>query len=346
MNRTFLHNLIEKIKPNLSLNSNVQYTSILMKLLNNAEPNEDSLRSFLSKENVKTLIEDIEKNYSSASTRGLRYNCLILFIKYFFGELDERYLLLSQKRDQCNEKYIKKAEPGLSSEAKKNYVSTSEYENMIVQWKPKISDLLKKETWTKNEFVEIQSYYICLIYLYIGLRNDVTPMTIIYTKSLPEKKDMNYLQIFNRKYTFVLNEYKTSRSYGQKVIPVQDKELSKELAEYVNFLQKYNARKEGLRLFSNKSNSDFLDQSALSTLFSSVFKVKLDKNFTIILNRKRIVSESDDVKAYMKAKEKVQDLASTMGHSIAMQTEVYNIDKADEQIQPETKSKTKRKANS
>lgn len=340
MNRTFLNNQIDEIKPNLSLNSKVQYTSILMKLLGTIEPNEESLKSGLSKDNIKQLIDDIESNYTSCSTRGLRYNCLILLVKHYFGELDERYLLLSQKRDQCNEKYIMKAEQGLTDKGKKNYVSTDEYKKMIIEWKPRITSLLKKDSFSKNEFMEIQSYYLSMIYLHIGLRADVSPMKVIYTKSIPD--DMNYLQYYNRRYNIILNEYKTSTSYGQKILPVKDKDLVQGLTEYVSFLQKYNKRKEGLKLFSNKSNSDFLDQSALSTLYTSIFKVKLNRNFNIILNRKRVVSESVDVKEYLKAKEKVDTLANEMGHSLKMQTEIYNVNK-EEQQEPEIKVKKQRK---
>lgn len=347
MSRTFFNNIIDKIKQNLSINSKVQYTSVYMKLFPNLDQTEDALKNALSKEAIKALITKIENEYTSASSRGFRYNALILFVKYYFGENDERYILLSQKRDECNQKYLKKAEQGLSSEAKGNMVTTEEYETMIREWKQHIKALIEKENISKTDFMTIQSYYLSLIYLYIGLRADVSPMLIIYSKIVPND-NMNYLQFFNRKYSFILNEYKTSKSYGQKIIPVHDKELQTGLNEYVTFLQKYNKRKEGLRLFSNKSNSDFLEQSNLSTLYSSIFKSKLGKSFNIILNRKRIVSESDDVKEYLLAKEKVENLASTMGHSVNMQTQIYDVNKPEinvEKVEKIKKQKREKKKN-
>ena len=341
MSRNFFNTIIQSIKPNLSINSKVQYTSVFIKLFPNVEQNEDRLKSALSKEAVKELITKIENDYTSASSRGFRYNALILLVKHYYGENDERYILLSQKRDECNQKYLKKAEAGLNTEQKSNMVTTEEYENMIKSWKPHIKVLIEKEAVSKSEFMEIQSYYLSLIYLYIGVRADVTPMMIIYTKLVPSD-NMNYLQYFNRKYSFILNEYKTSKTYGQKIIPVHDKELQTGLNEYVSFLQKYNKRKEGLRLFSNKSNSDFLEQSNLSTLYSSIFKAKIGKAFNIILNRKRIVSESDDVKAYLVAKEKVEKLADTMGHSVNVQTQIYDVNKPEVKVETISKPKSKR----
>ena len=73
----------------------------------------------------------------------------------------------------------------------------------------------------------------------------------------------------------------------------------------------------------------------MSSLFSSIFKAKLGKSFNIILNRKRIVSESDHVKEYLKAKEKVEKLAGEMGHSVNVQTAIYDVNKPSE-TKPET----------
>ena len=121
MSRNFFNQIITKIKPKLSVNSLVQYTSVFMKMFPNIEQTEDSLKNALSKEAVKELLKKIETDYSSCSSRGFRYNALILFVKHFFGEADERYVLLSAKRDECNSKYIKKAEQGLTQEAKTNH---------------------------------------------------------------------------------------------------------------------------------------------------------------------------------------------------------------------------------
>ena len=47
------------------------------------------------------------------------------------------------------------------------------------------------------------------------------------------------------------------------------------------------------------------------------------------------MSESDDVKEYLKAKQKVEKLASEMGHSVNVQTSIYDVNKPSE-TKPET----------
>lgn len=323
MSKVFLNKIIKEYKPNISTSSLVQYTNTLNKLLPNVNNNED-LETALSKEKVKALIDEIENKYTSASSRGFKYNSLIAVVKKLFGENDERYILLSKKRDDCNTRYSKNLEKEPTEEFKTNMVHTEEYEKMLSDWKPEITQLLQKQDISKNDFMDIQSYYLALIYLYFGLRNDVSPMIVIFTKALPTDESKNYLHVYNRKYSFVLNQYKTAKTYGKKVLPISDKELVKGLSEYITFLVKYNNRKEGLRLFSNKSNSDYIDENNLSTMYSNIFKVRLGKRFNTTTNRKRIVSESDDVKEYMKAKEKVELLASKMMNSVGVQQAVYN----------------------
>lgn len=323
--RNYFNQKIKSIKPNLSLLSHNQYVSVLENLYPNVS-NDNQLETELSKDNIHKIVSEIEEKYTSCSSKGFKYNVIIALVKNMYGTEDSRYTFLSKKRDECNEKYIKKAENGLTEKDKSKMVSHDEYQKMLTEWKDEIIKLMNKEKITRNDFMEIQSYYLCLIYYYYGFRVDITPMDIIFKKKLPDT-NKNFLHVFNKKYTFVLRQYKTEKSYGEKQIIIEDRDLINELSQYIKFLEKYNDRKEGLRLFSTKSNSDYLSQSALSTLFTLVFKSRLNKPFTFTLNRKRIVSEDPDVQEYTVLKEKVSKLADEMGHSLSMQEEIYNVNK-------------------
>ena len=341
MTKQYFTKLIKDIKPNLSLLSILQYTSVLNNLYPDID-NDKSLKDELTMSKVKEMVKHIEDKYTSASSRGFKYNCIITVVKHFLSVESDEYLFLSQKRDECNSKYLKRAENGLSDKDKLKMVTTDEYKQMLKEFKSdiEIKDAKHQEDKkiSKNDFMKIQEYYLALIYFYYGFRVDVTPMIIIFKKKVPDSETNNYLQCFNKKYTFILNAYKTSSSYGQKVIPIDDRDLINGLNDYVAFLKKYNDRSEGLRLFSTKSNSDFIDQPNLSNLYTLIFKTRLNKAFTFTLNRKRIVSSSEDVKDYVEAKKKVDSLASTMMNSVGVQQEIYNTNK-DKNSNTKLKSK-------
>ena len=196
---------------------------------------------------------------------------------------------------------------------------------MLDEWKPNINILMNQTKVSKNEFMEIQSYFLAFIYFYHAIRIDISPMLIIFKKLLPESDTTNYLHVFNKKYSFVFNAYKTSKTYGQNITALSNKSFTVELAEYIKFLKVYNNRTEGLRLFSNKSNSDYMDTSNISTLYKNIFKARLGKSFNFTLNRKRFVSESKDVIDYVKSKEKVENLATDMMNSVNIQQKIYNV---------------------
>jgi hypothetical protein len=103
-------------------------------------------------------------------------------------------------------------------------VSNEEYKEMLDKWKPIIFEKMKNEKISKNDFMDIQSYFLTLIYFYHPLRVDITTMLIVFKKTMPDEK-LNYLQVFNKKYFFIINQYKTSITYGQNIIPIVNKEL-------------------------------------------------------------------------------------------------------------------------
>ena len=121
--------------------------------------------------------------------------------------------------------------------------------------------------------------------------------------------------------------YKTSKSYGQNIVDVTQKDVSKTLLDYFNFLKKYNNQSTNIRLFSNKQNNDYILPSNMSNMFKDIFKIRLGKNFNITMNRKRFVSTNPILEKYRKIQEEAQDIAKEMGHSIATQQSVYMVKK-------------------
>lgn len=321
MSRDLFNQLIRQYRPNLSVSSLVQYTNVLINLFKDIHTKEDLLKA-IEKDNLDKILKTINDLHTSPSSKCFKYNSLISIFKGLIGEDDERFILVSKLRDECNKKYIDNLSEPV---AKGSIISNEEYKSMLDKWRPEIDTLLQLEKHTKSQFFDIQSYYIALIYFHNAFRSDISPMDVIFTKSLPEDNTKNYIHVFNRKMSFVMRAYKTASTYGEKIIPITDKDFIKELNSYIAFLVKYNGRRNNLRLFSNKSNSSYLDTNNLSTLYSNIFKSRLGKPFSITLNRKRMVSDNVDVAQYVEAKKKVEDLADGMMNSVATQQAVYNV---------------------
>ena len=95
----------------------------------------------------------------------------------------------------------------------------------------------KAGEWTAERRRAYQDYLLALLYSKYPLRNDFAGVRVIGKKaynalSLADKTDTNYLvKHKTNKYFFVLNEYKTSKKYGEKKIEI-DEEVLKPLRRF------------------------------------------------------------------------------------------------------------------
>jgi hypothetical protein len=336
--KEFFKEFINKHKSTLSELSKLQYINTLSTLLPEVTSDAE-LKKALSHENVLAIIKSIDEKYSNAQSRGFKYNSLIAVMKPILGETNKTYLHISELRDACNKTYQNRnLKHELTEKEQTNAVTTEEYDNLLSEHRQQIQELMKKDKLTKAEFNQIQQYFIVLIYFTQILRLDLTPVDIVFTKALPTDTSKNYLHVYQGRISLVLNSYKTSKTYGSKVYDFQNP-LKNELKTYVDFLIRYNGRKQGLRLFSNTGNSGYISPTNLSTqMFSNFFKSNLGKAFTVTDNRKRLISGNSDVQEYQELSKKVQDVADQAGHSVKTMEAVY--------VKPalETKQKTKQKS--
>jgi len=316
-NSDYFLQLIKKIKPNISQNSLLQYHREISKIFKGID-NDNNMMESLSNDNLNKLIVSIEDKYKSDSTKSFKYNSIIILLKYFFGKDDDRYINLSELRDNYNNKYVE--DKGKSTS---KFISNEEYENVLNEMKQEAYEIMKKDKFTKNDFMTIQSYFLVYIFYYFPFRVDLTPMVILNKRDIPNNKEINYLQYYNRKWRFIFNVYKTSKTYGQNIVDVNDKNISKALTDYFNFLKKYNNQTTNIRLFSNKANNDFLLPSNMTNLFKEIFKIRLGKNFNITMNRRRFVSTNPILLQYKKVREEAEGIAHEMMHSVATQQNIY-----------------------
>ena len=221
INTDNLKEKIQEAKPNLKENSIKQYEIHLNKLKKLFDTDN---YDFLSKpEDVMEKIKD--KHYTSQRNT---LNAIIILLLALnsdnkYDELIEKYQKI---RDKFNQQYIDSNEDGKVSESQKqNFVDLSEIQNMLKEMENKIkSDGLKKKTNLSGKEKELLMVYTIFSFLVrYTLRLDLAGMKYISRTqynglSEQDKKDGNYL-VHNKKGSqfleAILNEYKTSKKYGE-----------------------------------------------------------------------------------------------------------------------------------
>ena len=311
-------NMTEKIqesRPNLKPNSIKQYETHLNKLKKLFDTDDFD---FLS--NPKKVMEKLQDKHYTSKRNTL--NAVIIFLMAL--NHDEKYndLIDSYQkiRDELNDKYLEDQQSGkISEKQKNNFAELSEIMSMINTMKKEIvkQNLRNKETLTGKEKELLMVYTIFSFLVKYPLRNDLAGMKYIsktnYNKLTEDnKKENNYLVKNKNKLMMILNQYKTSKKYGEKVIEISP-EVSKVLRMYIRLTDK----KVGEVLFTN-SRGNPITRNGISQLLLKTSKNYLDKNISTTMMRKIVVSDK-----FADIKEEQKELADVMGHDVGTQNLVY-----------------------
>jgi len=127
-----------------------------------------------------------------------------------------------------------------------------------------------------------------------------------------DKKLGNYLINEKGKLTMVMNEYKTSRKFGEKKIPI-DKDVQKIIRMYMRSTGKTN----GDVLFVSSTGNE-ISRNALSQLLVKTTKRYLNKSISTTIMRKIVLSDKfgDLVKEQ-------KEMAEITGHDVSTMNAVY-----------------------
>lgn len=302
-----VENLVETIKksrPNIKDSTIKMYVSNLNKLKKIFE--KDDFAFLKNINNVKEKLED--KHFT---TQRNYYNSIIILLM----ALDKDKKLIEQYneiRDELNAKYLENQQSGVISEKQKNnFISLVELKDMINKIKNdlQLPKLKKKETLSSQEYKLLQAYVILEILVRIPMRNDLSNLIKISKKEYnkltdKQKEENNYLVIEKTAMQFIMNDYKTSKKYKEKIINIP-KDLEKIIRMYI--------RKNG------DSNILFpLSRNALSQLLIKTSKKYLNKSISTTMIRKIVASDLlSDVK------EKEKELENKMGTDIDTIKSVY-----------------------
>jgi len=148
-------------------------------------------------------------------------------------------------------------------------------------------------------------------------RNDLADSKIVYStpskfKELNDEYNYIVLEKRNKKIKYILNNYKTAKSYGQKVIPLND-ELYNTMVAYKNAVDKYNGGQSWA--FLNNNATEKLSRNRLGVVYKNLGD-HIGKKLGTTLNRHLAVSRVVPL-------DKMKELSNKMGHDISEQVGVY-----------------------
>ncbi len=304
-----LTEIIKQYKPNVKENTIKQYVIQLNRLKKIVEKdNFDFLKNF----------EMVEKTLSVKHFTTVRnfYNSIIVYLQAI-NEKDEIIKKYVKARDDLNEHYQKSQTDTISEKQKKNFPTMDEFNKMLDTMSKELraQKIKTKGDLTGKEKELLMMYTIFNMLRYIPTRNDIAGMVLTTPKNYPKMdKDNNYLVIGRSQMYYMLNNFKTNKTYGKdKRIDVTPQTLVRTLRSYI----RATGKKTGDVLFTTSTGNP-ISRNVLSQMLMKTSKKYMDKSVSTTMMRKLVVSH--ELKDFKKTQ---TDLADKMGHSVATQNQIY-----------------------
>ncbi len=293
---------LRDIKPN-SLKA---YMIILKKL--NDNQNIENLDFLKNTKKVLHFISDL------AITTQRNYLAAILVALPVLKEETKLLNFYKEKLETINVKYNSFIASHEKSQLQEmNWTSLIDLRKIYERYRKEIrkEKYNKKESLTSKESKFLNNFVIVSLYILIPpVRLDFAPMTII--KSIKDDDDKgNFLVNKSRnKKTFIINEYKSSKTYGKQVI-----DIPKELNTVLNLYLKFHKNNDSFLL---NTRGQPLSSNALGKLIIQSFGRYTNKIITLNLLRHIYITEKVKIKTVEEEKEE-QAIAKAMQHSSATQ---------------------------
>ena len=280
----FLH------KPDISESSRKLYTFNLLKL-NDGKPIKDL--KFLGNESVLEKIKELKPN--------TRRTYLIAIVSSLKGRTEPKYKKLYTKYYEMMDALNKelKDNSSKSETAKENWIEQSEVEGTLDNLKSIIPEIKDKKKITDEEFARLTKLVVLGLYTLQQPRRNKDYTDCLIVKKVPDDKAFNYLDV--AKWEWVFNNYKTEKTYKQKILPVPDT-LKELLQVYIKFHPqakeiKKKVIEEKIPLFPNITTSPEMTRM-LNKIFGKKIGVSMlrainltDKYGDTLKNLKRDVAE-------------------------------------------------------
>ena len=301
--------LVRKARPSLKENSAKAYATSL-KLL--APPEATSLDFLLDPD---PILQKLEK-YKHTTRRN--YLNAVIVVLQGTEKAAEALKEYEKVRDKYNEEYADQVQTHKKTDRQKEiWIDWPDYLGIVDRLGSGVAGF-KPGEWTKKEKQQYQDYLLTLLYSKYPLRNDWADVKVItktdYNKlGEEEKKAGNFLVKHNtNKYFFVLNEYKTSKKYGEKNIEIDPDVLAP--------LRKWLRHNETGYLLVNTKGKP-LNSNGITKTLNRIGVVERGKPFGSSILRHSYLSHK--YADGQKEKEKDADL---MGHSVQTQEDYVKTD--------------------
>ena len=301
--------LVLTARPNIKPNSAKAYATSLKLLA------PDGATDFSYLFEVEPILLKLEKY--KPTTRRNYLNAIIVVLKGVEGT--EGVLKQYEKiRDKYNEEYNEQVQTHTKTERQKAiWIDWPDYLEIVEELR-KESDALKSGEWTKKQQQLFQDYLVTLLYSKYPLRNDWADVMVItkteYNKlGGGEKKQGNYLVKHDtNKYFFVLNEYKTSKKYGENHIEID--------ADILAPLRRWLRHNDSGYLLINRKGEP-LNSNGITKTLNRIGNEQRGKPFGSSILRHSYLSHK-----YAEVSQEKEKDADLMGHSVATQADYVKTD--------------------
>ena len=196
-------------KPDISESSRKLYTFNLLKL-NDGKIIKDL--KFLGNESVLEKIANLKPN--------TRRTYLIAIVSSLKGRTEPKYKKLFTKYYGMMESLNKELKDNTvkTEKVKTNWIEQTEVEGKMNELKAILDEIKDKKKISDDEFAKLTQLVVLSLYTLQTPRRNKDYTDCFIVKSVPESKENNYLDV--TKWEWVFNNYKTQKTYKQKIIPV------------------------------------------------------------------------------------------------------------------------------
>jgi hypothetical protein len=306
--------IIAKEKPTLSEMSVKTYANCISKIMEFMKTTDNKVL-YKDADNVVKMLHD---KYDKNNTIKTKLASIIVFLRCISNdkskkEIDDAINVYSKVIDMLtNEIKHDLSSSEKNTKQKENWITKEDIETL----NNNLLKLIPKDIRTPKDLMMLRNYVIFKLYQDNPTRNEIADSKIIFKptkKSEPLTDEYNYIILDkkNKSITYQMNQYKTSKNYGQKNVSINS-ELYPLLLQYKKAVDMFNDENWFLL---NDSASGKMTRNRLGVIYSSLGE-SIGKKLGTSMNRHIQLSNLIPVK-------KIKEMTDKMGNSPKEALEVY-----------------------
>ena len=307
--------LIHTEKPTLSEMSVKTYANCIIKIM---EILKTTSYDDLYKDSHK-VVKILHERYDKSNTIKTKLASLIVYLRCIRNEKNSKEIdtaidVYSKVIDMLNNDIkMELSSSEKNAKQKENWLNDEDISNLDIN----LASLLPKEgIRTAKDLMHLRNYIIFKIYQDNPTRNEIADSKIIFKptkKSEPLSDEYNYIMLDKKAktITYQMNQYKTSKNYGQKNVAI-NKDLYPLFVAYKKAIDMFT--KESWFLLNDNAVSK-MTRNRLGVVYS-ILGQSINKKLGTSMNRHIQLSNLIPVKA-------IKDLTDKMGNSPNEALNVY-----------------------